>query len=788
MDYACPYIETLTSPMIPIDPQTPPHFSFDPEMGGFQFFSRQPGEVLAAGPMAVVYRLNGQRIQAILKGWQPVSGSTPGPGQESYELFLPQGEIYIRLTLRPGMGCWKLGLKAGSQPGLHIERLELLRNGRICLAGREAKAGQDLTFFENGWQSWSYSAAYPADQPARRTNLGWLYPGVWNASGTPQPRARGRFGADFYGVLYDRSTRSGWVAGFLSQRQQFGSLEADLRGEARLNLWANADGVLLPPEGWLETDWAVVRETSPLEQGRLRDPLADYLELVADENQARVPGTVPAGWCSWYHYFHNLSAADVEQNLAEAIKNQPRWPLGLIQVDDGFEARVGEWDRFSPRFPEGIATLAQKITNAGMLAGIWLAPFILQPQAETARKHPDWMIQDGRGRPRFAGFNWNCRTVALDLTHPQALAWVQETIRRAVAEWGFPYLKLDFLYAGGLAGGRHDSTRTNAQALQAGLRAIREAAGEDTFLLGCGCPLGPGIGIFDAMRISADTAPAWGNYYFGMTLPFLQEPHAPSACNALHNVLSRANQHQRWWWNDPDCLLLRPESKLTMPEIQTTASIIALTGGMLLVSDDLPALPPERQEMLSQMLPPIQTAGVVLDNLTETEPAALCWQGQDGAGPYSLVALINWQDTSRWLTFDPQRFQPAEAQWVSSFWDGQVRRLGQGERWEADAVPAHGTVLLALRAVQEDAPVQYLGGTLHISQGMEMRELRVHPGGFDLNLDLPRMWQGEVRLWVKDKPRTLHLSCGTLQSWNWRAGILRAQLTGRGSVLLHGEW
>jgi alpha-galactosidase len=534
----------------------------------------------------------------------------------------------------------------------------------------------------------------------------------------------------------------------------------------------------------VETDWAILIETS---QKSEEDPLTEYLELVALENQARVPMQAPSGWCSWYHYYQNVSAMDVGRNLQAATENHERWPLDLIQIDDGYETLVGEWDRFNSRFPDGVTDLATQIKAAGLMPGIWLAPFIFQPGAETVQKHPEWMIGDRNGRLRFAGFNWNNRTVALDLTHPGAQEWVRQTIQRAVIEWGFPYLKLDFLYAGGLSGRRHDPTRTNAQALYTGLKIIREEAGEDTFLLGCGCPVGAGVGIFDAMRISADTAPAWGNHYFGMAIPFLAEPNAPSAKNALHNVLTRANMHQKWWWNDPDCLLLRPESQLTLPEIQTVASVIALTGGMLLVSDDLQALPAERQDLLSQMLPPIQPCGVVLDWLTETEPAVVLWRNKSEFDPYALVALINWDDKPRRLTFDPKKFGRVGAQWLSSFWDGRLILLEEEQEATFDYVPAHGTVLLAIRNFGGQL-VQYLGGNLHISQGLEVENLSFGAHRFELNLNLPRHWHGEIKLWVKNQPDSLNLVGGTLENWNWRDGILIASLVGKGKGQLVGVW
>ena len=75
--------------------------------------------------------------------------------------------------------------------------------------------------------------------------------------------------------------------------------------------------------------------------------------------------------------------------------------------------------------------------------------------------------------------------------------------------FGYDYLKLDFLFAAAAEGTRHDPGLTRAQTLRRGLEAIRRGAGKKTFILGCGCPLGPAIGIVDGMRIGPDVAPHW---------------------------------------------------------------------------------------------------------------------------------------------------------------------------------------------------------------------------------------------------------------------------------------
>ena len=271
---------------------------------------------------------------------------------------LPGSEIVVQLLLKPAQGMWKIRVEQRGKLPVRLERIDLLRQATPVSRSSAVKADHsDYVFYENGWQSWSFSAAYAPQQRARRTNFGMIYPGVWTAEGTPQPRGKGQFASDFYGVLYDRQQGRGWVAGFLSQREQFGTVTADLRQTPVLSIWANCDGVVVPSGGMLETDWAILIETTLNPQ---EDPITDYLELVALENQARVPKQAPTGWCSWYHYYQNINTNDISRNLQAAIENRDRWPLDLIQIDDGYETLVGEWDRFNSRFPEGLAGLVTR--------------------------------------------------------------------------------------------------------------------------------------------------------------------------------------------------------------------------------------------------------------------------------------------------------------------------------------------------------------------------------------------------------------------------------------------
>ncbi len=698
---------------------------------------------------------------------------------------------------------WKLSIaNQGSRP-VFIDRIDLLNAGFIYLTSsfslpsmtgfrfqyrpargvaRPAQEPGELAFFSNGWQSWSYTGVYGPRDRYRITRLGPLrLPTEY--SGTPHPQRAGVFASDMFGVLGDREHRTALLAGFLSQKQHFGSLEVlmDVFSPA-LRMYANGEGARLDPGKTMETDWACLYflhlDTS--------DPLGPYLEAVARENQLPAARRTPAGWCSWYGYSSpasqgTITAEALRENLGAMERLRGRLPLEILQVDDGYQEKTGDWLATRAGFPEGMAPLAREIRRAGFTPGLWLAPFIVHPKSRLAHDHPDWLLRRGLFRRANAGYFWNSFTTALDLTHGGALEYVQEVVHAAVREWGYSYLKLDFLYAAALPGRRRDPTRTGAQVLRKGLEALRQAAGEETFLLGCACPLGTAIGLVDGMRIGTDTAERWRPAYRGRGIFLGAEPNLPSARLACHNALTRAALHQRWWINDPDCLLLSPDTHLTQAEVQSIATIIALTGGSFMLSDPLPGLPDERLRLAEALLPLIGKTPYVLDwfdtrlEAGAATPSRIQLDLDGPAGRWHLLALFNWGDQPDDLILRPNDFYlESRAEYrARSFWDGRLYRIF-GQPLVLKNVPPHGVILLAARPARAHQPL-YLGSDLHISQGLELSgwtwdspsqasQTDGRPGKLSFRLERPGPARGVVALALPDEPREVLLN-GSPTSW-----------------------
>jgi alpha-galactosidase len=326
---------------------------------------------------------------------------------------------------------------------------------------------------------------------------------------------------------------------------------------------------------YFETDFADAVPLEPLiilDGGPVELLFEEYAIRAAAENGVEVSPRNPVGWSSWYHYFTNLTLADVRKNLEIA---RERFPFEVFEIDDGYEADIGDWldvkKGFSP-----LDDLGGLIRRYGYRAGIWTAPFSASETSKIYESHPEWMVADaGLAKPCYR--NWGKNVFALDTTHPGVKSHLYETfllLKRA----GFDFFKVDFLFAAAMDGVRSRRV-TPIQAYREGLDVIRQAAGS-SFILGCGAPLLPSIGFVDGMRVGEDTAPFWKTE--------MSSIQGPNAYYALRNPILRSFMHKKWWLNDPDCLLLRrTNTGLSANECELYARTAGALDNMIIESDDL---------------------------------------------------------------------------------------------------------------------------------------------------------------------------------------------------------
>lgn len=85
--------------------------------------------------------------------------------------------------------------------------------------------------------------------------------------------------------------------------------------------------------------------------------LAEFAaRLAANHSRPGWNGPQPAGWCSWYSYGPEVTERDIFENLAAIRASLPE--LRFIQIDDGYQAKMGDWLTPHPNFPAGCGAFA----------------------------------------------------------------------------------------------------------------------------------------------------------------------------------------------------------------------------------------------------------------------------------------------------------------------------------------------------------------------------------------------------------------------------------------------
>jgi alpha-galactosidase len=559
------------------------------------------------------------------------------------------------------------------------------------------------TFYQQGWQSWS--AAFgrhvrdglfgaPANEEYVQKHVPY-----------PDSTMAETLVSHCFSVLSDRDSRVSLLLGFKTGKDQLAEVQLQADGDRfrRLAAVCHADGLALTPGDSVASERLLVAASD--------DPLA-LLELYArstgEAMGARRSRETYSGWCSWYHFYGENGSEDVLANLDSV--SRLGLPLKVILIDDGYQKAIGDWlEADLVKFPRGMKWLAERIRNSGRRPGLWVAPFALSALSRLYAEHPDWVLRAENGQPVVAWHHWAVPVYGLDVSHPEVREWLEKLFLTLYQDWGYDFFKLDFLYAASLAGRRHEPDVSRAQALRLGLGIIRDAVG-DSFLLGCGCPLGPAVGLLDGMRIGPDVATYWRH--------FEKDLSAPAVENAVRNVATRSFMHQRLWTNDPDCVLVRladQESDLTLNEVRTMATVAALCGGMIMSGDDLVSLHPSRARYLKAILPPYGQSATPLDLFENELPRLLSLRVESSHGRWLILAAINWEDRTVGTAIELDRLGLQDEDYHAyDYWHG--RYLGKvRDRLVVGRHQPHETLLLLFKPLSKRP--ELLTSTFHVTQG-----------------------------------------------------------------------
>ncbi len=497
-------------------------------------------------------------------------------------------------------------------------------------------------------------------------------------------------------------TRQTLVMGYLENRTAEGQVVAgwDMArgwpaGQASFNLTARS----------LFNQYFVLKPGANMSSGRVLillspDPfsgLEAYAETCGRLHQVKL-NPIINGWCSWF-YTHTTATEEEQLRNAEFISKHLK-PYGMewVQIDDGYQRAFGDWDG-NNLYPHGMKWLAERIRGLGLKPGIWVAPSVISENTDVARNHPDWLVHDADGSVHVSA---NPRAkYALDVTHPGAREWLYNLFRTIAGDWGYDFIKIDFVEWSLLAAERYyDPAMSRAQAYRLFMETIRKAIGPNRHLLDCG-PAPVSVGLLDSTRIELDIAHlTWDQY----TKNF--NSNAPA-------MAKRYYFHKRTWINDADHLGL---NLLTLSQAQAAASLIALSGGNMISGDRLYELDGLRLETLRKVLPTFGEAARPLDLFETAYPEIFALPIRKDSESWWLVGYFNYDENAtavKVLDLTRLGLDPGKTYLIYEFWSQQL--VAETTRSVSLRFGPSSVNLLAIR--EKKGVPQLLGTDRHYTQG-----------------------------------------------------------------------
>jgi len=511
--------------------------------------------------------------------------------------------------------------------------------------------------------------------------------------------------------LYRGDREPGLVIGYLENNASLGQVElrreSAPEGPERLSVICDSslgNGFVLAPGAAVSSDRVVIQlGDNPF------GALERYAQSIGEAHDVRLSPVIN-GWCSWFTFYEAITEDEVLRQARFAARRLKPFGFEYIQVDDGFYRAFGDWDG-NARFPHGMKWLAGQIRELGLKPGIWLAPFVIAEGTDIHTNHPDWLVHRPDGKLKQVGPGLvedseearraSPKRYALDITHPGAAEWLRKLFDTVATDWGYDFIKIDFVDWSLLAADRYyDPTVTRAAAYRKGLQIMREAMGPNRHLLDCG-PGQVSAGLLDSMRIELDQPPPTWNQYF-----LNSASTAPAAAKRYYF-------HRRVWINDADHVCL---SLLTPEQAQAAATIVSLSGGTMISGDRMTDLDTGRLEILRKVFPSLGQAARPVDLFERDRPEVFALPVKRAFAEWLVVGLFNADERSpahKEIALDRLGLDPSKTYLAYDFWKERFFGEVQGTL-RMPLAPASVTLL----AMHEKRGVpQFISTDRHVSQG-----------------------------------------------------------------------
>lgn len=165
------------------------------------------------------------------------------------------------------------------------------------------------------------------------------------------------------------------------------------------------DGEAIPAERDYETVWSTISVLAPGEDPS--DAIREYLlHRITDNARSREPHFYYNTWGMQRDSSPNMREAFTEKRIAHEIALAAEMGVDIFIFDDGWQQTMGDWRPHTERLPRGLKPLVDSLRRHGITPGIWLSLMGIDPALERARRHPEWIIRDRRGKPYAAQWDF----------------------------------------------------------------------------------------------------------------------------------------------------------------------------------------------------------------------------------------------------------------------------------------------------------------------------------------------------------------------------------------------
>ncbi|MHB1936915.1 MAG: PKD domain-containing protein [Acidobacteriaceae bacterium] len=475
-------------------------------------------------------------------------------------------------------------------------------------------------------------------------------------------------------LVYNRQTHESFFAGALTSDRFLTILRLHLnskKGEKQIAAYeVDSTGTTE-----METDeWGSLQQAKPEDEMALQSPLAPGAELASERlllsvdtdyhrqletygslihqlHHPRVAAPTPMGWWSWTAYYFGLSEGTALTNAEWESQHLKSLGYDFFHIDEGYQYARGEYSTPNATlFPNGLAGMERKVTNLGLVPGIWTAPFEVSERSWVYQNHPDWLVHNAKGDPIHIGWvtGHNDPLYVLDSTNPGAQQYLRKTYETLVHQWGIRYIKMDFMDDTAIEGDYYRPHTSALQAQRIGLGIIRQAVGNGVLLDKDGSVMLNPVGYVDFGRISQDT---------GHTFEASSE--------AVSGMAARYFMNRNYFVADPDAFTVSRQTvddqswhnstrPLSLDEAEVSIALTAVSGGIYEIGDDLPTLGSEPHRLaLVQNLDLIDMARLgrssrpldLMSYLPEDRQPSIFFLKESAR--QSILTIFNWTNHPR---------------------------------------------------------------------------------------------------------------------------------------------